>query len=58
MSDNRGPQLSGVSGLFLALTWIFVSLRIYCRLVIVKCFGFDDFLAVIAQVSNLTNYAT
>jgi len=51
MSDNRGSQVSGVSGLFLTLTWIFVSLRIYCRLVIVKYFGFDDFLAVVAQVS-------
>jgi hypothetical protein len=53
MAENRGPQVSGVSALFLALTWIFISMRIYCRLVIVKCFGLDDYLAVIAQVSIL-----
>jgi hypothetical protein len=53
MAENRGPQVSGVSALFLVLTWIFVSMRIYCRLVIVKCFGLDDYLAVIAQVSIL-----
>jgi hypothetical protein len=53
MAEDRGPQVSGVSTLFLVLTWIFVSMRIYCRLVIVKSFGLDDYLAVIAQVSIL-----
>jgi hypothetical protein len=51
-SDNRRPQVAGVSALFLALTWIFSSMRIYCRLVLVKSFGVDDYLAGIAQVSN------
>jgi hypothetical protein len=57
MAEDRGPQVSGVSTLFLVLTWIFISMRIYCRLVIVKCFGLDDYLAVIAQVSILLVWA-
>jgi hypothetical protein len=53
MAEDRGPQVSGTATLFLVLTWIFISMRIYCRLAIVKCFGLDDYLAVISQVSIL-----
>ncbi|KAA8909684.1 hypothetical protein FN846DRAFT_941841 [Sphaerosporella brunnea] len=48
-SINRGPQVRGVASFFLALTWLFVLLRCYCRLSVVKSFGPDDYLAAIAQ---------
>lgn len=50
---DRGPQVAGVAASFLALCWIAIGLRCYCRLVIVKSFGIDDYLAVAAQVCVL-----
>lgn len=47
---NRGPQVSGVAGFFLAITWVTVALRCYCRAIVVKSFGVDDYLAVLSQV--------
>lgn len=49
--ENRGPQVAGVAGFFVSLSTIFVFLRVYCRVVVVKAFGADDYLAVIAWVS-------
>jgi hypothetical protein len=51
---DRGPQVSAVVGLFLALSTIGVLLRCYCRIVVVKAFGLDDWFAVIAWVSYIT----
>ena len=51
MPENRGPQVAGVAGFFVALTTIVVCLRCYCRIAIVKNFGLDDYLSVLAQVS-------
>lgn len=48
---DRGPQVSAVAGLFLALSTIGIILRCYCRAVVVKAFGLDDWFAVIAWVS-------
>lgn len=50
MVENRGGQAAGTAGLFLALSWIFVTLRCYCRIAIVRRFGVEDYLCVIAQV--------
>ena len=50
---DRGPQISGVAGLFLALSTLSVILRCYCRAFVVKCFGLDDWFAVIAWVCLL-----
>lgn len=47
---DRGPQVSGVAGLFLALSTIAIILRCYCRAFVVKSFGIDDTSAVIAWV--------
>ena len=52
-SDDIGtiPRvIIGVSGLFLALSWIAVSMRIYVRAVMLRCFGLDDWLMVISCV--------
>ena len=47
---GRGPQLLAVYGLFTALTTITVALRVYCRGVLGKNFGWDDGLTIIAWV--------
>ncbi|KAL2061868.1 hypothetical protein VTL71DRAFT_7246 [Oculimacula yallundae] len=46
--ENRGPEVAGVAGLFLALATIGIALRCYCRAYIVKQFGWDDIMAVVA----------
>jgi hypothetical protein len=56
MPENRGPQVAGVAGFFVALTTIFVGLRCYCRISIVKNFGLDDYLSLLAQVSKPSLY--
>jgi hypothetical protein len=47
---GRGPQVNGVVGLFLALSTVSIILRCYCRALIVKSFGVDDWSAVVAWV--------
>lgn len=47
---GRGPELVGTIGLFLALSSITVLLRVYCRLIVIKNFGMDDWFAVIGWV--------
>jgi len=48
--ENRGPQVSGVAGFFLALSTLTIVLRCYCRVLVVKSFGIDDWSALIAWV--------
>jgi hypothetical protein len=50
---GRGPEVLAVYSLFLVLTTIFVSLRMYCRLYIQKAFGWDDGFAAAAWVINV-----
>ncbi|KAB5586199.1 hypothetical protein GE09DRAFT_56926 [Coniochaeta sp. 2T2.1] len=47
---GRGPQVAGVAGFFLALSTITIILRCYCRAIVVKNFGLDDWSALIAWV--------
>jgi len=47
---GRGLQLNAVNVAFLALSTLAVLLRVYCRAFIVKSFGVDDWLAVVAWV--------
>jgi hypothetical protein len=47
---GRGPEVNGVAGLFLALSTVAIILRCYCRALVVKSFGVDDWFAVIAWV--------
>ncbi|KAG9237593.1 hypothetical protein BJ875DRAFT_453254 [Amylocarpus encephaloides] len=49
MSDNRGPELAAVTGVFLGLAVIFTSLRIYVRTVS-KNWGADDLLFLCSLV--------
>ena len=54
--ENKGPQVAGVAAAFLTLSWIAIGMRIYCRLAVVKSFGIDDYLAVVAQVRLMNAY--
>jgi len=53
---GRGPELLGTIGLFLALSTTAIVLRCYCRIVIVKGFGLDDWFAVAAWVQYLLHF--
>lgn len=47
---GRGPQVMTVYLLFLSLSTIATAFRVYCRAVVIKLFGWDDWLAVLAWV--------
>ncbi|KAE9363787.1 hypothetical protein N431DRAFT_422815 [Stipitochalara longipes BDJ] len=47
---GRGPQVAGVAGFFLALSTITILLRCYCRALVVKSFGLDDWSALVAWI--------
>lgn len=51
---DRSLTVRAVAGAFGVLAWISVSLRCYVRLKIVKFFGWDDGLMVLALVSILS----
>lgn len=48
--EYRGDKVAEVTILFLALTWVAVSLRVYVRAIMTKSFGVDDWLAVLSLV--------
>lgn len=51
MVCHRGEYAGAVAILFLVLTWVVVSLRIYVRAILMKAFGKDDYLMVVSLVS-------
>lgn len=50
--QTRGPQLAGVLGLFLGLTWLVTGLRVYVRLLISRNWAADDTVLLISLVYN------
>ncbi|KAF1993051.1 hypothetical protein P154DRAFT_540728 [Amniculicola lignicola CBS 123094] len=46
--DNRGPELQAICATFIAMAFIALSLRVYVRSCMVKAFGSDDALMVVA----------
>jgi hypothetical protein len=54
---GRAPELLGTLGLFLALSTITIALRVYCRVLLIKNFGLDDWFAVISWVTYIV-YST
>lgn len=48
--SGRGPELIGTYTTFVALTTIFVGLRVYVRTFLVKSFGAEDYTSVAAWV--------
>jgi hypothetical protein len=53
---NAGPLIA-IIALFLVLTSISVSLRLYVRIRITKAFEIDDYFICAAQVGKLTSSA-
>jgi hypothetical protein len=49
--EDRGPQLRAVCTVLLTVTILSSLLRCYTRLGIVKAFGLDDWLMMLANVS-------
>ena len=48
--SGRGPQLVAVYAFFCALTTVAVSLRAYCRAILIRNFALDDYFAVVSWV--------
>ncbi|KAL3423721.1 integral membrane protein [Phlyctema vagabunda] len=48
MGEDRGRILAAVLSLFLGLTWLFVSLRMYVKLFLTKSRGKDDYFLMIS----------
>lgn len=48
--EDRGPQLRAVAASLYALTLLALLLRCYVRLAIVKAFGPDDWMMLVAMV--------
>ena len=50
MPETRGPLMLTVSGVMTGLAVVIVGLRVYVRTCIVRTFGLDDMLMVLALV--------
>jgi hypothetical protein len=48
--DTRGDALLVVESIFLALSWIILSMRLYVRLFILRKTWYDDWIMVAAAV--------
>lgn len=49
--EDRGHQILAVNILFLVLSWVTISLRVYVRAGMLKSFGMDDWAMVVTVVS-------
>jgi hypothetical protein len=52
---TQGPASIIVNNVFFAFATILVVLRLYTRLIIKKCFGWDDFFIILAYVFFSSN---
>ncbi|KAG7105419.1 hypothetical protein HYQ44_016731 [Verticillium longisporum] len=46
---NRGPQILGVCGAMVGLALVFVVLRVYVRVAIIRKLGWDDYCMIVAM---------
>lgn len=51
--EGRGDDVLAVATVFFILTWLTVSLRVYTRAVMLKTWGWDDWMMVITLVSDI-----
>jgi len=54
LSEDRGPQLVGLTAGLLALVWVTALLRFFVRIFVIKSFHVDDWFMVAALVSLLS----
>ena len=47
-THDRNNAMIGVASACLALSWIVVSLRVYVRGIMIRSFGWDDWLILVA----------
>jgi hypothetical protein len=52
LQENRGPEIVSFMIALLVVTWMSVMLRFYTRLWVRKAIGADDWLIIIALVSQ------
>jgi hypothetical protein len=53
LAFNNAPHILGITGSFFALATITVLLRCYVRTIMLKIFGIDDWVMLLALVSRL-----
>lgn len=53
-SESRASLLLGVFGGLMALATVFIFLRFYTRYVVLNRLGYDDWLALLALVRNVS----
>jgi hypothetical protein len=56
--DTNAPEILTVTGCFFAAAAIVVILRCYVRVSMLKVFGLDDYLMVVALVCITLHFAT
>jgi hypothetical protein len=52
--ESRATQIAAIGYTFVIISSIATCLRVYCRVWVVKAFGADDWLALIAQVGRIS----
>src|SRR5690242_14753354 len=56
-AESNLGRILGVNGTFHFIAIVFVALRVYTRVFLVKTFGVDDVLIILAIVSTITSFA-
>ena len=54
LAYTNAPEILAISGSFFAVATLVVLLRCYVRLVMLKVFGIDDYVMVVAMVCKLS----
>lgn len=53
MSESQVPTIQGIVWTMGVVPLLFVGLRLYVRIVLKSAFGWDDFIIIIALVSQI-----
>lgn len=57
-AKGRSDLIVGVTIAFLTVAWIAVSMRTYVRLIMIRNFGWDDAVMLLAAVSHFHQFKT
>lgn len=53
-AESNAPKLLALAGTFCGLATLFVFMRFYCRVIMIKSPGMDDYMMVLGLVRPLT----